>query len=252
MSRQAEFAAALRDATHPSPDGLLTPDGGSVRARFNVYRNTVAASLVAALREGFPVVDRLVGAEFFDAMAAAFVRVSPPDSPLLFRYGAAFPDWIERFPPAATVPYLADIARLELALREAYHAADATPIDPARLSTLSPSQLLAARPRLAPAVRLVPSRFPIVAIWRANRSPGAQMPGTDARGALVTRPGFDPAVDAVTAPEAACLAALLGGACLEAAFDAAAARDARFDLAPLLSRLLSRDALVDLVEDIPE
>ena len=48
-------------------------------------------------------------------MAGAFARQSPPRSRLLAHYGEGFAEFIERFEPARLVPYLADMARLELA-----------------------------------------------------------------------------------------------------------------------------------------
>jgi hypothetical protein len=39
-----------------------------------------------------------------------------------------FPDFIEQFEPASSVPYLADVARLEMLRVRAFHAADADPL----------------------------------------------------------------------------------------------------------------------------
>ncbi len=249
MTDQATFLAALRDAAAPVPQGLRAPGDRPAGKRFDVYRNNVVSSLIAALREGFPAVDRLVGAEFFDAMAAVFVRAHPPESPVLQLYGGAFPGWLERFEPARGLPYLADVARLDLALRQAYHAADAAPIDPARLSALPPERLLASRLVFAPAVRLVPSPYPLVAIRRSAMEAGAPKPAAVAETALVTRPGFDPHADALAPGAAACVTACLAGQPLEAALTAAAAAAPEFDLTATLTLLLSREALTDLTED---
>ena len=73
----------------------------------------------------YPVTRRLVGDDFFRAMARAFVAAQKPRSPVLIHYGADFPAFVEAFEPAREIPYLTDVARLENAWVEAYHAAEA-------------------------------------------------------------------------------------------------------------------------------
>jgi hypothetical protein len=41
------------------------------------------------------------------------VRIEPPLSPILLKYGGRFPTFIETFRPTSSLPYLADVARLE-------------------------------------------------------------------------------------------------------------------------------------------
>ena len=109
------FAAALLDAALPSPPGLGAWNGSDAGARFAVYRNNVVHSLVNVLTDSFPVVHQLVGDEFFGAMARRYLADHPPASPLMHRYGAGLPAWIADFEPAAALPYLSDMARLEWA-----------------------------------------------------------------------------------------------------------------------------------------
>ncbi len=248
MSAQDAFAAALLDPARPAPAGLTDPAGRPAGARFDVYRNNVAASLTAALETGFPVLRRLLGAEFFAAMAGVFLRAHPPRGRLLMTYGTAMPGFLEAFPPVAHLPYLPDVAQLELARRQAYHAADAAPLDAGALAALPPDRLTAARLRLAPALRLVRSDWPVAAIWHANTTPGAPPPGTGAQDALVTRPGYDPEVAALGPGEGAFVAALMAGAHLGAAHEAGAATPG-FDLTQALGRLLAGGAITGIEEE---
>jgi len=57
--------------------------------RFAVYRNNLAVGLVSALATRFPVVKRLVGDEFFRAMAHADASVDLPRPPLMMYYGVS-------------------------------------------------------------------------------------------------------------------------------------------------------------------
>ena len=92
--------------------------------RLDIYRNTFLLTLTRALRLCFPVVQKLVGEEFFEGAAQIFVAEHPPRSAWLDQYGSAFPDFLHAFSPAESVPYLSDVARLEWAVSGALHAPD--------------------------------------------------------------------------------------------------------------------------------
>src|ERR1700685_1030803 len=127
-SFETPFAQALLDTALPIPTGITAHNAAIPTRRFAVYRNNVAVSLVNALKSRFPVVEKIVGEEFFAAMARVFVLERPPSTPLLATYGDEFAAFIATFDPARELVYLADVARLEAARTRAYHAADATPV----------------------------------------------------------------------------------------------------------------------------
>ena len=246
--REGAFATALLAADPTPPAGVVGPDGGPAPRRFAVYRNNVAAALVATVELAFLAVRRIVGDEFFKAMALAFVRAEPPRSAVLLDYGATFPDFIARFAPAASLPYLPDVARLEWAWREAYHAADAVPLAPAALGTVPEAALGAIRFTPHPSLRLVRSRFPMLAIWRMNTS-DPEVGAVDfsrAEDALIVRPGAEVEVRLVPPGGAAFVAALGAGQTLMEAAATAQAADGRFDLAGNLAGLLLAGAFTGL------
>jgi hypothetical protein len=121
----ASFTAALLDPALPPPNGIASGAGISVEERFAIYRNNVVEGLVRALATRFPAVERVVGDDFFAAMARVYATQSPPRAPIMALYGEDFPQFLEAFPPCAELPYLADLARVEAARTRAYHAADA-------------------------------------------------------------------------------------------------------------------------------
>lgn len=235
---QAAFAAALRDPEAPVPAGLADPFGQPAPRRFAVYRNNVAASLTRALEAAFPTVRLLVGEAFFGAMAGDFLRANPPDTPLLMQYGAAFPAWLETFPPVAHLAYLPDVARLDQALRESYHAADSTPLPEAEFQRLLGEDIAGLRMRLAPSLRLVRSRWPVQSIWAAHHE-GGPPPRPGAEDVLVLRPGFDPRPHRLPAGGGAFLAGLLQGRSLGDSLEGAAV-----DLAAVLGLLIAGQAIV--------
>jgi len=135
--------------------------------RLRIYRNTFIGTLISALRLTFPVVERLVGQDFFEGSAAAFVERHPPRSAYLNEYGAAFGDFLAEFPPASSLPYLPDVARLEWAVSSATCAPDAPVLDPAALATFDEADQGKLRFVAHPSVRLVAVRYPADHIWRA-------------------------------------------------------------------------------------
>ncbi len=235
---QKAFAAALWQ-----PDGELPPSISGLREahrnkRFNVYRNNVNASLAAALTARFPVVERLVGAEFFRAMALVFIRTAPPNSPVLSQYGEAFPSFLERFEPVASLPYLPDVARLEWARNRAYHAADAAHAAITKLANVAPRHLPGVRFAIHPAAALLASPYPIVSIWTTNTHDDmVKAIGLDLTGecALVTRPGLEVLVTTLPDASHSFLAAIALGRTLGDAATTAHCAMPGFDLSQTLA-----------------
>ncbi len=246
MTSQTAFRTALFDADLPAPDGLTGPGGRPVGNRFNVYRNNVVVSLTEALQSSFPVVQKLVGEGFFTAMAGLFIRQHPPSTPLLMFYGDAMPAFLASFPPAQALGYLPDIARLELALRQSYHAQDAAPVTAADLSCVAPEAVPLLRLSLTPATRMIRSPWPIHAIWRFNTHDDAPKPVMQAEDVLILRPAFDPVPHLLPAGAAAVLAALAEGLPLAEAVDRA---DPQPDIAALLALLLQGGGIGSLTSE---
>jgi hypothetical protein len=236
------------DAAAPVPPGLIGPDGQPSATRFAVYRNNVVLGLIDALKAAFPVVCALVGEDFFAAMARAHAVETPPASPVMHDYGADFPAFIARFAPAASLPYLADVARLEWAWVEAYHAAEAWPLSPASIARVKQAAIPRARLLLHPSARLVRSAWPVVAMWRMHGADETAAPAPDAGGqdALILRPGAEVEIRTLPPGAAAFITALLAGAPIAAAAEAGFAEDATFDLAYAFTGLIESGAIIGI------
>lgn len=250
MNSQTDFVQALLDPAQACPGGLSSWNGSDPAHRFAVYRNNVSVSLIDALAGTFPVVQELVGEEFFRAMARVYVQAHPPRSRVMAYYGASFADFVERFAPAASVAYLADVARLEMGRVRAYHAADVRPADAGALQAAlaDPHQLASLRLALHPSVQVIESAFAICDLWAAHQgAPGMASVDPDlAQTALVFRNGLDVDTVALSVGAGRFVRALQRQATLiEAAADAADA-DADFDLAPALALLIRFELIADI------
>ncbi|SHE99553.1 Putative DNA-binding domain-containing protein [Ruegeria intermedia] len=249
---QSEFRAALLDPAAPVPEGLLDDQARPAGRRFSVYRNNVAVSLTEAMHQAFPVITKLLGPQNMDGLAGIYLRQHPPTSPLMMFYGENFPEFLAGTEQLAHLGYLPDVARLELALRRAYHAADSHPIAPDALAAMPPEDLMQARLGFAPAMQLIRSDWPIHAIWRFNTDDGAPKPEPVAQDVLITRPEFDPSPHLLPPGGFDWITAMQAGQTIGRAFEATTARTPAFDLGATLALLLQGSAITSVTIERPE
>lgn len=242
------FAAALCNRDLPPPDGLTRPSGRPATRRFAVYRNNVTVSLVDALAAIFPTLQNLVGEEFFRAMAHAYVRDNLPTSPLMFTYGAGFPAFVEAFSPARELPFLADVARVERAWLDAFHAEDRAPLAPQALAAIDPDALATLRFDPHPASRLLTlshAAGSIVGRDRADLSLDGLNP-FEPEAVLITRPAYDVSITVLTAEAGTFIDTLMTGGTFTEACDAAESAAPGTDIAAILTLTLASGAFSEL------
>lgn len=250
MSAQPDFAAALLADDVICPSGLTAWNQSDPARRFAVYRNNVIVSLIDALADTYPVTQELVGEEFFRGMARLYARANPPLSPILAFYGGDLPAFIEAFPPAKAVPYLADVARLEMLRVHAYHAADVTPLDIEQLTGLlaDEEQLAGSRFHLHPSISLLKSPYAVVSLWAAHQSSeiDAALSGVDPQLgeiALILRAGLEVEISHISTGAARFVEQLQQGVVFAQAAEQGIAAEAEFDLASILGVLIRSGAL---------
>jgi hypothetical protein len=246
---QAAFADAL------STDGItallphIVGNGIAPAQRVAVYRNNVRHNRRTALRAVYAVVERLVGTPFFDYAADRYIERCASTSGDIHRYGASFPEFLQDFAPAAQLTYLPDTARLEWAMHLVFHAADHAPLALDRLGRLPPASHAALGFTLHPACRLLSSPYPVHRIWEWNQPEAAQQErldiGSEGVSLLVKRSGHAVELLPQDAAEFTMLQALAAGRTVASAYDAAAAVDSGFALAPFILRHVGLQTIVD-------
>jgi len=253
MSHCQGFADSLLAPQASCPPGLSTWNQSDPGRRFAIYRNNVLVSLIDALADTCPVTQALVGEAFFRGMAAVFARANPPQSPVMANYGQGFAEFIEGFPAAAGVPYLADVARLEMLRVQSCHAADAAPVSPAELALLAstPERLPAARFTLHPSLRHLVSPHAVVSLWAAHQADDvdtalADLDTARPESALVIRVGLDVEITRIATGTAIFIRHLHHGLGLGAAAGRAVEADPAFDLTDALSLLVGAGAITEI------
>lgn len=149
----------------------LTPSKIQPEDRLSIYQNNVNVSLVSCLSAAFPVIEKIVGEEFFYQGASLYIREHPPEEPCLAKYGNFFPSWLERQPQTQNLPYLGDVGRLEWARLQSWFAPKSKAFSPELLLELSPEQLLQARASFKIDIQLIDLKWPALDIWLFNQNP---------------------------------------------------------------------------------
>jgi hypothetical protein len=243
---QDAFAQAPR-APDPAAVPGLPPEIAALARQpgFAVYRNTVMKGCIDALQANYPSVARLVGDEWFRAAAAIFAREQAPAHAALLYYGEAFAEFLARFEPAAELPYLPGVARLDRLWTESHTAMDELALAPSALTVLATEVL--AMTVLHPHAAARWAWFaeqPIYTIWQRNREASADEREIEWRGegALLARPFGVVRGTRLDAAGCAFLDACAAGQPLADAATAALASHEDADLARLLKTLLEAGA----------
>jgi Putative DNA-binding domain len=238
LRQQLLLRVLWRDADSGVLQGHARPLGAhALKAGVAAYRGNAGAVAERALAGTFATLAELVGDDAAGALARDFWHHHPPARGDLAEWGDALPGFVAASPQLADEPYLADVAQLEWLVHRASRAADAPPAAP-DLQALAGADPARLRLLLAPGTALVPSRWPVAAIWLAHRQPAHDDTRFSAvreafasqrnETALVWRDGAQVRVAAVDPADAAFVQTLLDGQPLADALDAAGA-DFAFD-----------------------
>lgn len=200
----AEFQKTMADGLlHHKNDGLkqfLSDGQEDLDARISVYRNNIFYSLSNALADLYPVVQQLVGQEFFRALANRYVHMHPPTQAAMVYFGEQFPEFVEQDKACAELLYLPDVARFELARQRSYHAADIEPLTPKAMQEVGVDRLLGSYLTLHPSVQLLSSNWAVRSIWLAHKSDQPKFEEIDlfqGQQSILVRPVYEVLVCAV-------------------------------------------------------
>jgi hypothetical protein len=245
---ESGLAAAILDPALPPPAGLLGRDGGPVARRLAVHRATTTFGLIGTLATRYPVTEKLLGAETFADLARAFLAHHRPSTALLLDWGEALPAFIAGLDDLADWPFLADVARLEVAWTRAHHAAEADPIGLEALAAAAPEALATARVALHPSAEILASPYPIVALWSTQQGDEGDDAEIDwhPESVLVVRPDADVLLHRLTPAAHAFVTALAAGGDITDAALAAGDLDPAFDAGAHVVGLVRLGAVVAL------
>lgn len=188
-----EFSAVFEEKQIPLPD------------RLKVYRNNIVGSLTDVVVAGFPVMEVLVGKEFMEGMARSFVLKQPPEQGCLNQYGAGFDDFVRDFAPAQSLPYLSDVARMELAMNKAYYAKDQAAVTAEDFGQILPDHLAETEIEIGANVHCLSFDYPVSRIREYCLNEEAQKEALDLDGGgeklMIHRPALEVFITALADDE---------------------------------------------------
>jgi hypothetical protein len=240
---QLRFAEVLFEGAVEGMDAHIEENGLASAARLDIYRNNLREGFIKALALGFPVIERLVGEEYFRHLALDFLGSHPSRAGNLHYIGAPLAEFLRKRFEHTEYACFADVAALEWAHQEALVAADTPAISADALRSVAPSAYDLLCFDLHPAARLVKSHYPIIRIWRANQTDAAASDtvdlGSGGDNVLVLRAPDCIEFHRIPDGDFAFLLALSRGENLGTALEGAQAADVNFDLGAALRRGLS-------------
>lgn len=177
---QARFIAVLQQGPTAFPDGLFAGEPTRALLGLKAHANTISHARLIALEQTYPRTLESIGLASFNALSRAFIDQPAVRSRKLMGIGEGFADHLEQ---CATSSLAVDLARVEWAWLESYHAAEAPALQIADLAQYDEAGLLASPVILHPATR-------IVAVTSAVSDLLPELAGSDAAATamLVTRP----------------------------------------------------------------
>lgn len=244
----SKLANAIVHSKAPSPQINSAYQNYSLAVALEVYRNNYHGNLHDTLAGAYPVIEQLVGKDFFRLLARKFIEQHHSRGGNLHHYGAEMADFVAAFEPAKELVYLPDVAKLEWTCHCAYFAEDAAALNLGQLAEIPSEHYPDLILRTHPACHTVSSRYPIAAIWHAHQ-PGAPSDfyiDLDAGpcNVLVSRKNGFVQVSELADCDAAWLGSIHAGLPLGVATETTLERYSDFDVQSSVLNLMQKDVLV--------
>lgn len=115
---QAQFKQSLLYQDSSINEHIQEQNGFDAEQLLQIYRNNFIISVTESLQCTYPNTLQLVGEEFFNAVARAFILAKPPAINNICVYGQQFYQYLSEFEQLQEIPFVAEMARFEQQLEE--------------------------------------------------------------------------------------------------------------------------------------
>lgn len=157
---QANFIATIKQGPCALDTALFDGPIDRVLLGLKAHANTISHARLVALEETFPLTRQARGEAKFNKLSRAYVETPEARACDANTIGKPFPDFLTA---EVTDQAIVELARIEWAWLESYHAAEAKPISLNDLTELDDASLLALPVALHPSARLVLTSHPLAA-----------------------------------------------------------------------------------------
>jgi hypothetical protein len=185
-------AEGLAQEKSLAPKGLADVIAGddrlSAEERVDIYANMYFYRILDVLKEDFPATFATIGDAGFHNLVTGYLVEYPPEHFSISYAGARLADFIENHPVSEEFPHLADLARMERALIEVFHAPDATPLDVESMRETPASEWPALKLARHPATEILNLEWNVASILQAlDRSEELPSPARERTCVLIWR-----------------------------------------------------------------
>jgi hypothetical protein len=150
---QANFIATINDGPDALDQSLFGGPIDRVMLGLKAHANTISHARLVALEETFPLTRQALGDERFNQLSRAYVETPEARACDANGIGKTFPDFLQTREADQSI---VELANIEWAWLESYHAAEAVPLALDDLATLDEAALLELMVGWHPATRLIP------------------------------------------------------------------------------------------------
>ncbi|PKH86271.1 HvfC/BufC N-terminal domain-containing protein [Colwellia sp. Bg11-28] len=139
----------------------------SAQGLMGIYQSSAIANITNSLSLSYPVIEKLVGKDFFQVMCKPYIVKHWPTSGNMDDYGEYFSSFLAEFEQVRHLSYLEDVAQLEWRFHQSSLANDNSYFDWARLAKVASSETLTFL--LSPSVSIMCSTMPVDKVWLMNQ-----------------------------------------------------------------------------------
>jgi len=167
---------------------IVGDDRLSAEERVDIYANMYFYRILDVLKEDFPATPAILGEDRFHNLVTGYLIEYPPEHFSIAYAGKHFADFIESHPMREEFPFLADLARMERALIDVFHAPDWTPLDAEAMRAIAPTDWPALKLMRHPATLTLQLQWNVATILSAiERGEEPSRPASGAMSMLVWR-----------------------------------------------------------------
>lgn len=189
---------------------VLDQGGLPASERLRIYHSAYRWRLLEVMQDHFEQTHTYLGDELFNHAALTYIEAHPPEHHSLRHYGQAWPDWLAAQHPEDQD--MADLARLEWALRSAFDAADAKALTMTDLAQVPADAWASLGFELAPGAQVLDLTHAVIPLWQSlSRGEAPEPVMAQPTQVLVWRQGWQPHFKSIDQVQAQALQALLRG-----------------------------------------
>jgi hypothetical protein len=164
---QQDFIAFITSGENALAQRVVDQGQVSTATRLHIYSNAYRMRLREAIDNDHPILGMYLGDDLFDQMVAGYIDQNPSTTYSLRYFADQLPAFLQVAPPFYEYPLIAELARFERALLDAFDAPDSASITLAHLQQRPPESWPGMRFRFHPSVQRFDCQWNTVETWQA-------------------------------------------------------------------------------------